>query len=303
VKRTMLSRVEAYLELRRSLGYRLRSEGVLLINFAHYADRSRHQGPLTQQLALRWATSSKTAGPCFRARRLEIVRVFAQYLLAFEPATELPSRHVLGPARRRRAPHLYNAAELCLLLARAGKLGQGLRPLSYQTLIGLMACTGLRISEVLGMSVRDVDLEQGVLTLRESKYPHTRLVPLHPTALPPLRRYARQRQKAFPNAQHFFVSSRGRRFACVTVRTVFVALSEGINPAPGWRRVRLHDLRHTFACRVLLRWQRSKQGVGSRLLVLSRYLGHLRVRDTFWYLNAFPELLSEAARRFQPPPL
>jgi integrase len=143
-----------------------------------------------------------------------------------------------------------------------------------------------------------MDWEEGVLTVRESKYHHTRLVPLHPTALVMLRNYARRRQRRFPGAQHFFVSARGRRFAYSTVRSVFRELACGLTTNSGRRYVRLHDLRHTFACRVLLRWQRSRRGATGRLGVLSRYLGHERVSHTYWYLTAVPELLREAARRF-----
>lgn len=301
MKQTILSRVRRYLAHRRSFGYKLRTEGQMLLNFARYAGRIGHSGPLTQQLALRWANLPKTADPLYRARRLEVVRCFAKYQAGLEPQTEIPPRHILGPSHRRKTPHLYAPSQVRLMLIRAGKLDGSLRPKTYRTLIGLLASTGLRISEALSLSINDVDLQQATLTVRESKYHHTRLLPLHSTVLAQLRRYACLRLKRFPLAQHFFVSDRGQRFAYSTVKGVFLELSQGINPAPGWRRVRLHDLRHTFACRVLLQWQRSKRGAVGRIPVLSRYLGHRRVNDTFWYLSAFPELISETAKRFKPP--
>lgn len=295
----MLARVKAYLISRRALGYKLRIEGQMLLNFARYADRS-DSGPLTRALALRWATLPRGTDRLYHARRLEVVRVFAKHLAAFDASTEIPSRHALGPAHRRSAPHLYSPAEIGLLLQRASRLPGTLRPLTYQTLLGLLSCTGLRISEALALTVGDVDLNQGVLTIRETKYHQTRLVPLHPTVLKPLNRYARLRQKHFPMAQHFFVSDRGQRFAYSTVRTVFRKLADGFVPNSSRRHVRLHDLRHTFACRVLLGWQRSKRGAIGRVTILSRYLGHQRVSDTYWYLTATPELLTEAARHFVP---
>jgi integrase len=296
----MLARVKAYLISRRALGYKLRTEGQMLLNFARFADRSDSHGPLTRALALRWATLPRGSDRHYHARRLEVVRVFAKHLAALETSTEIPSRHTLGPAHRRSAPHLYSPAEIEQLLQRASRLPGTLRPLTYQTLLGLLACTGLRISEALALTVVDVDLKQGVLTIRETKYHQTRLVPLHPTVLKPLNRYARLRQRQFPMAQYFFVSDRGQRFAYSTIRTAFRKLAEGFVPNSSRRHVRLHDLRHTFACSVLMSWQRSKRGAIGRVTILSRYLGHRRVTDTYWYLTATPELLTEAARNFVP---
>lgn len=300
MRRTMSARVETYLAFRRVLGYKLHIEGQMLRSFARYADRSGHRGPLTRSLALRWATLPRGADRLYQARRLETVRVFAKHQAVTEPATEIPPQHALGPAHRRNAPHLYSQTEVRQLLRRAADLPGRLRPATYKTLLGLLACTGLRISEALALQVSDVDLEHGVLAVRETKYHQTRLVPLHPTALPPLKHYIQRRQILFPSAQHFFVSDRGRRFAYSTVRMVFRELADGFVPNSNRRHVRLHDLRHTFACRVLLRWLRSKQGAVGRMTILSRYLGHQHVSDTYWYLSATPELLTEAARRFVP---
>ena len=301
MKKSMQSRVQAYLEQRRSLGYKLRIEGQMLLNFARYADSARHRGPLTRQLALRWAAQPPHADRLYHARRLELLRVFARYQIALEPLTEIPPRHVFGPAHRRQPPHLYSAAQIRRLLSRASQLPGVLRPKTYRTLIALLACTGLRISEALAIELHDVDLERGVLTIRDSKYHRTRLVPLHPTALRPLRRYAQARAKLFPAARHFFVSDRGHRYAYTTVRIVFQELAGDLIPNSGRSHVRLHDLRHTFACRVLLRFQRSKSGADKRIVILSRYLGHERVSHTYWYLTATPDLLQESTRRFNPP--
>ena len=260
MRATMCSRVAAYLKNRRALGYQLRVDGGMLLNFARYADRSGHRGPLTRQLALRWAALPRTASRLYWARRLEVLRLFARHQAAFEPATEIPPRHIFGPAHRRETPHLYSAGQLRGLLARSARLPGRLRPLTYKTLFGLLGCTGLRISEALALQIGDVDLNQGHILIRESKYHHRRWVPLHPTALVALRRYDHRRRMIFPGAQHFFVSDRGRRFAYTTVRCIFRQLARGLrsNGARPW--VRLHDLRHTFACRVLLRWQHTRRG-------------------------------------------
>ena len=299
-KLTMTSRVQEYLRQRRALGYKLYREGRQLLNFARYADQSRHQGPLNAALALRWATLPQKVEPAYHARRLNIVRVFARHQAVTEPKTQVPPRHVLGPDFRRKAPHLFTPGQLRQLLRRCRSLSGQLEPLTYRTLLGLLACTGLRISEALALSVQDVDLVQGVLTVRFSKWEHSRLVPLHPSALSALRRYARWRTALFPQAQTFFISERGQRLQYGAVNRVFVGLSGDMVPTNGRRHVRLHDLRHTFACRVLLRWQRSRRGVAARVVVLCRYLGHIHIRDTYWYLTAVPELLRQATVHFAP---
>ena len=301
-KLTMTARVRQYLSQRRALGYKLYREGRQLLNFARYADQSHHRGPLSTALALHWATLPQTSDPAYHARRLNIVRVFARHQARIEPATQVPPRHVLGPDFRRKTPHLFTAAQLRQLLRRCSRLSGQLEPSTYRTLLGLLVCTGLRISEALALTVQDVDLIQGVVTVRFSKWEHSRQVPLHPSALSPLRRYARRRTASFPRAQTFFVSDRGQRLPYGAVHRVFAGLSGDMVPTTGRRHVRLHDLRHTFACQVLLRWQRTRRGVAGRVVVLSRYLGHVQVRDTYWYLTAVPELLKQATARFGPLP-
>lgn len=301
MKSPMRNRVQAYLARRRALGYRLRIEGQLLLNFARFADRGGHSGAPTTQLMLRWATLPINADPLYKARRLEIVRTFAKPQIAIEPLTELPPRHVLGAAHRRKPAHLFTPAQIRRLLTRAGRLSGHLRPFTYWTLIGLLACTGLRISEALALNLIDADLEHGVLTIRESKYRLTRLVPLPPSTLRPLRGSVRKSRRLHPQAQRFFVSERGLPLACSTGRQTFRLLAVDFLSTSGPRFVRRHDLRHTFACRVLLRWERSQQRAAGRLAVLSRYLGHARVTDTYWYLTAFPDLLAGTTRNFKLP--
>jgi integrase len=230
---------------------------------------------------------------------LEIIRRFARHLLLSEPKTQVPPRHLLGPAYRRNPPHLYSPGEIQQLLRRASQLKGRLRPHTFQTLLGLLVCSGLRISEALNLKTSDVDLEQLVVVIRQSKWGKSRLVPLHPTALPPLRAYVRRRHKLFPLAEQFFLAERGIGLTYTTVRSTFRQLRAGI---PYSRRPpRIHDLRHAFACRVLQRWQASKKGAVHRLAILSRFLGHTQIRDTYWYFSAFPQLLTEALGHFESP--
>jgi integrase len=290
----MLRKVRAYLARRRALGFQLKCEGLQLQNFACYADRLSHRGPLTTRLAISWACLPKAADRLYWARRLEIVRTFAQHLAITEAGTQIPPRYLFGPAHRRPSPHLYTSAQVQQLLRRAGKLEGRLWPHTWQTLIGLLACTGLRISEAMHLRPEDVIWPDALLVIRESKYGKTRLVPLHPSALAPLRAYDRRRQRQFPLAQYFFVSERGKRLAPSTVGGTFDRLRKGL---PFHRRPpRLHDLRHTMASRVLQRWLTSRKGAINRVLILSRYLGHGHVEDTYWYLTALPQLLADAAK-------
>lgn len=294
----MVQRVRGYLAHRRALGFRLRSEGYLLLNFARYADRHGECGPLTNKQAITWARLPKATTRHRWARRLEAVRRLANYLRVADPKTELPPRHLFGPSKQHCQPFLYTAKQIAQLLVAASHLPGKLRPCTCQTLIGLLACTGLRVSEALHLKVPEVDLQQGLLLVREGKFGQTRWVPLHPSALRPLRLYNQQRQKHFPLAEYFFASESGSAMRYSSVHAVFSGLRRTL--ACQGRPPRIHDLRHTHACRVLRRWQASRQGVDGRTLILSRYLGHRHVRHTYWYLHAVPQLMAGAGRRFEP---
>jgi integrase len=299
MKCTMVAKVRAYLAERRALGFQLRIDGYHLLNFARYVDGLGHRGPITRALALRWACLPKEADRLYWAHRLGIVRTFARRLAQSEPRTQVPPRHLLGPDHRRPCPYLYSPAQLRTLLRRAAALSGRLRPHTWQCLLGLLACTGLRISEALRLKVEDVDWQQACLMVRESKCRQARIVPLHPSALKPLRAYARRRDRRFPLVPSFFVSERGTPLAYKTVQHTFAQLRRGLT----FRRrpPRLHDLRHTVASRVLHRWQASPRGAANRILILARYLGHDRLDDTYWYLTAMPPLLAQAAQRFELP--
>ena len=303
---TMVGRVHEYLTYRRSLGYQLRIEGQMLESFARYADEAGHRGPLTTELALRWARLPEQAARLYQARRLEVVGTLARYLIPREPGTEVPPRGLLGPAHARKPAFLYSQADIIALLAAARSLApiEGLRPRTYTTLIALLACTGLRINEALGLGVDDVDLDGGVLTIRQTKFRKSRLVPLHATALAPLRDYAadRDRRHRRPPDTTFFVSDLGLRLPYSTVRQTFHRLLRRALPtaaSTGRARPRLHDLRHTFACRRLMAWYREGTDVNRAIDQLSAYLGHAKVTDTYWYLTGVPELLTLAVSRFE----
>jgi integrase len=300
----MITKVERYLAFRRGLGFQLRIEGTLLEQFGRFADASGHRGPLTSELALRWSRLPSKGDPLYWARRLEIVRCLARYLAAIEPGTEIPPRGLLGSAHRRTTPHVYSEAEVAALLTEARRLGHPacLRPRTYVTLIGLLASTGLRISEALRLRRGDFQDDPGVLIIRQTKFGKSRLVPVHSTTRAALVHYARHRDRLvpIPRGENFFVSDRGFELPYSTVRTVFRKLCDRLSlHGSGQRRPRLHDLRHTFACRRLERWYDAGVDLHHAVASLSIYLGHAKVTDTYWYLTATPALMARATKRFE----
>lgn len=256
---SMHDRVEAYLDIRRSLGYALRVEGEELKRFARFAETQGHSSALTVNLALAWANASQKVSPVYRARRLEIVRCLAKYCVLFEPETEIPAPGLLGPAHRRVTPHIYSEQEIADLLKAAGHLApqNGLRPLTMKCFLGLLASTGLRVCEALRLTRNDVNCTDGVLTVWETKFRKSRHVPLHHTSVQALNEYAHLRDRRVPYSQtpYFFLTDDGQPFRYHQARHAFDQLRRRL----GWesrdgRRPRLYDLRHTFACRRLQLW-------------------------------------------------
>jgi integrase len=298
----MVDLVRDYLAKRRALGFALRTQGPQLLQFARYADRLGHRGPLTLQLAVRWARLPKRTSALWWAHRLKVLRPFIQYRAAFDPRTELPPRGYLGPGYRRTTPHIYSATEIATLIRAARELRPpgGLRALTYATLLGLLACAGLRISEALRLRQADVDWPQGVISIRRSKFKQSRLVPLHPTALQALKHYARIRDQHV-KAEHFFVSPRGQPLPYATVGDTFRRLVQRAvgNVGPRQRLPRLHELRHTFATGRLILQSGPRARPDSALLLVSIYLGHRRITDTYWYFSGTPELFAQVGRTFE----
>jgi integrase len=300
---TRVALVEQYLAHRRRLGFALRIEGAQLLSFARFADAVAPPGPLTTALVVRWATQPQARPRRFPGRRLDVVRPFACYCAAFDAATEVPPRGLLGPSRRRPLHHIYTAADLATLLAAAQPLSpaQGLRPATYATLFGLLAASGLRVSEALRLTRAEADLAAGVLTIRATKFRKDRLVPLQPTTVAALARYAAHRDRAVqrPSAPTFFLSAHGQAVGYRTVRSVFRRLRTRLGWDARAPRPRIHDLRHTVACRRLEQWYAAGLDVAPRVAALATYLGHARVSDTYWYLTGTPTLLARAAHRFE----
>jgi integrase len=302
----MHAQVEAYLAARRSVGFDFTIAGRQLLGFATFADQTDHRGPLTVDVAVRWAQSARRATRLTWARRLQLLRPFMKYRAQFETGTEVLPSNLFGPVSRRLVPHIYTEAEIRTLLDAAAQLrsvtGLRLRPHTYATLFGLLASTGVRISEALALTPTDVDLSGAALTVRQTKFRKSRVVPLHPTTVAALRRYADARRRRIRDRriETFLISDQGTPLGDRMVHHTFASLRARL----GWigrgdyALPRIHDLRHSFVCRTLLRSYQQPQGVDHVIDLLSTYVGHASVADTYWYVTAIPDLLALAGQRF-----
>jgi integrase len=294
------SALERYLNMRQGLGYKYQHQARRLADFVSFMEK-REATTITTKLAVTWATRPPDRHASWTLR-LTDVRGFARHVANFDPKTEVPPAGIL-PRLKRAKPYVYSDAEINALLAAALALPPacGLRRWTYYYLFGLIAVTGLRLSEVIGLQRDDVDLKNGMLTVRQSKFGKSRLVPLHSTTRSALSSYAERRDTHLESrcAPHFFVAERGGRLLHQYVHRVFWRLSReiGLRRQDDHSGPRVHDFRHRFAIQPLLRWYREEVDVEQQLPVLSTYLGHTCVRDTYWYLSACPELMQEAARR------
>jgi integrase len=258
---------------------------------------------ITYPLALEWAMLPAGRRPMW-AIRFADVRGFSRYLHSLDPRNEVLPTRVL-PFSGRAKPYLYTDSEITRLLEAAFALppAAALRRWTYWCLFGLLAVTGLRIGEALGLQRQDVDLEQGILTVRGAKFGKTRLVPLHSTTRTALRRYVRERDARVnpQRSDYFFVAEHGGKVLQQHVWRVFIRLSRqiGLRAPSDHRGPRVHDFRHRFAAQTLVNWYRSGEQVERLLPVLSTYLGHVCVQDTYWYLSACPELMGHAVRRLE----
>jgi integrase len=301
----LLTLVDEYVTIRRGLGFGLDTPRWLLRSFARFAEQTGHQGPLTTDLAVRWALTSRSRDPAQAVRRLSAVRAFAQHCALFDAATEIPPAGLLGRLPRHKPPHIYSETEIAAVLQQARRLlpRRGLRPLTYVAFFSLLVATGLRLSEACRLTCDDVDLTVGVLTVRESKFRKSRLVPLHPTATHALIRYATDRDeyRKATRSEHFFQTDRALGLTRAAVEKTFGRIRQRLawSTAGRTRRPRIHDFRHTFAVRCLLRGAEDHADSHHEILALSTYLGHGKVTDTYWYLSAVPELMIVTARRFE----
>ncbi len=294
--------VAAYLRMRRSLGYKLDRPEKLLGQFIGYLE-TQDATTVTTEHALGWARLPEQGDSSWWAYRLSVVRGFATYLHGIDPAAEVPPSDLLPWHARRASPYLYSHDEIAALIAAAATLRFPLRVATYQTLIGLLAVTGMRVGEAIRLNRDDFDPDTGTLVVRWTKFNKTRELPLHPTTVTALIAYLAQRDRQRTlSTPALLISPAGTRLIYCNVHSTFKILIRhaGLDPRSGSCRPRIHDLRHSFAVNTLLdAYHDDGVNVGHRLAVLSTYLGHVNPEATYWYLSAAPELLALAGERLE----
>ena len=296
--------IEDYIALRRSLGFKLHGMATSLGKFASFLEQK--EAPyITTALALEWAMQTVDHSPSHWAQRLGFVRVFARHWSATDPRTEIPPAGLLPFRARRARPYLYTEQEIQRLLTAAKSLSSssGLRPWTYHCLFGLLAVSGLRISEAIKLERQDVDFHQELLTIRQTKFNKSRLIPLHTSTRDVLTQYAEHRDRLVPSPRSscFLLNDCGRCLERSTVLRTFHDLSRqiGLRGPSDHTGPRIHDFRHGFALNTLIQWYRAGEDIERRLPVLSTFLGHTHVADTYWYLSVHPELMGLATSRLE----
>lgn len=301
---TMRQRVARYLHHRRQFGYKLESTGLLLKNFARFADRTAPRQALTIELAQQWALSPKRLSPIYRSARLNALRGFGRYCALFDAETQVLPKAQYNPGRKRSAPHIYTSAQVRSLMRDTSLLKPSWSPLraqTMQTVIGLLWCTGIRIGEAVCLRDSDFDPRAATLCIAPKKFSPQRIIPIHPSVVQALERYQRKRQRRYPRSDYLFVSHSGKGGMTLraTIEFYFKWLASPLTPNGDLEAVRLHDFRHTFASNWVAKWSRQAAPLPHHLVLLARYLGHNKFSDTYWYVQPNRSALQHAAIIFQ----
>lgn len=297
---SLFEHARQYLSMRRNLGFKLRGHDRLLHSFIEYLEAQNYDS-ISAQAALQWAASPPAIKPIRCSQRLCAVRGFARYLHGMDPTVEIPPQGLITARRYRQNPYLFSQADITRLLEVAATLEPALRAATHQNLFGLLAVTGMRVSEALSLDREHVNLSTGTVNITDTKFRKNRQIPLHPSSVSALQQYSKVRDKCFsrPNTPSFFISTRGTRLFYSCVNGVFrrcianIALENSTEDRP----VRLHGLRHSFAVATLQEWYRSGSTIEAKLPILSAFLGHTCPASTYWYLQSCPQLLNLAAGR------
>jgi integrase/recombinase XerD len=294
--------VEDYLAVRHGLGFTLKGARPLLADFTEFLDREGAES-ITTDLAVAWASIPTGVDPVWWRQRLGTVREFARYLATIDPRTQIPPTDLLPAGHNRRTPYLYTDAEITALMAAGQTLSPPLRAATYTTLVGLLMVTGLRLGEAIALDRGDLKTDTSTLTVRQGKNGRTREIPLHHTSLDALIAYRSTVERAIPRppSPSLLVSINGTRLCPSAVHPTFRAMiaQAGLRPRGPRCHPRLHDARHSFAVRTLIRWYEDGADVDANLPLLSAFLGHANPASTYWYLHAAPELLSRVASRLE----
>ncbi|MDQ4068725.1 MAG: tyrosine-type recombinase/integrase [Actinomycetota bacterium] len=296
----LAAELDRYLAIRRAVGFKLARAELLLAEFLRYLE-AMGADTVTTENAFAWASLPPNGSSSWWGQRLSVVRAFARHLHAIDPLHEVPPAGLLPPRSHRAVPYLYSDADIAGLLAAARELPAPLRAATFETLVGVLVVSGLRIGEALRLDRDDVNLQGGVVHVRQTKFGKSREVPLHPTTIDALVAYARRRDQLCrrPRDPSFYVSMAATRLRYDNVHLTWLGLVRraGLEPRSARCRPRPHDLRHSFAVRTLLGWYRQGVDVGAHMPLLSTYLGHVHPANTYWYLSAAPELLTLVAAR------
>jgi len=293
---------EDYLAMRRALGFKLGMQGRLLMQFVDHLERCGLE-TVTTEAAIAWATAPTGASAVWHGMRFGVARRFAAHLQLLDPRCEVPPPDVLPERHRRLPPHIYSTEQIAALMRQARRLRPALRAATAETVVGLLAATGMRSGEIMRLNHSDVDLPARTVHVVATKRNTSRNLIVHDSTAAALAAYARLRDDTVTAASSpsFFVSTTGHRLSQSTLNSTFSFLvrAAGLEPPPGSRarRPRPHDARHSFAVTTLLAWYRAGEDVQARLPALSAYLGHVEPKDTYWYLSAVPELLALAGDR------
>jgi site-specific recombinase XerD len=298
-------RVDAYLELRRALGYQLRAHTAVLGDYVAFA-ATAGQGSVSLQSTAAWVASTPGLSAEVISRRVSMLRQFAEYLRAFDPACQPPPAGLFGQSPQRRAPHVFTSAQIDALLDATATIGSPLWAAGARTLIGLLAATGLRPGEAWRLDDTDLDAAAGLLLIRCSKWGRTRQIPVHPTTITALGDYQARRDRLRPpgtDCPALILDHTGARLHTVGPSATFHRLlaHTGISAPAGQRAPRMHDLRHTFAVATLRDWHRAGLAVQPRLAALSAYLGQVNPAHTYWYFQAVPDLMTVIGQRSTEP--
>ena len=294
----LAAHVDDYLRLRRGLGFALAYDGVLLLRFVQYLQEAGAIS-VTTELSIAWAQLPQGVAPISWSHRLGAVRGFARYMTTIDASTEVPPSGVFGGQAPRPTPYLWSEQDISRLLKAATELQSPFRAATYESFLGLLAVSGLRSGEAIGLQAGDVDLDAGVITVTQAKFGRARLIPLHSSTTTKLASYACRRDELHPRRRSttFFVSQVGTSLNSSTVNHTFRQLVTSLALGGGDVHPRMHDLRHSFAVRTLINWHRAGHDVQARIPALVSYLGHVNPASTYWYLSASPELMELAAGR------
>ena len=298
--------IEEYISYKRSIGYKIKIEADELRRFAKYTIDIGYKGSLKNDIVMKWAALKPHYSRWYMARRLETVRTFGKYICIFDPMAQMPPKGVFGRCHGRVNPYIYTEEEICILMNSALNLysPDKLRGRTISTAIGLLWSTGMRPGEACNLHNDDVDLVKGLITINETKFSKSRILPLDKTTISKLKSYESFKNKIRKNFldQHFLITTGSQKLKLRNFENAMQIIRKDIlkEESESKRRLpRLYDIRHSFACHTLLKWLKNGINVDSKILYLSTYLGHVKVADTYWYLTGTPDLMNLVSKNFE----